>query len=66
VAAREPLEGLFGLFDDSLPDSWGRLLMDRVFRDAGVASAGITPLDRLAFLGIFRAQQETRCQTCFR
>jgi serine/threonine-protein kinase HipA len=51
TAPREPLEGLFGLFDDSLPDSWGRLLMDRVFRNAGINSGAITPLDRLAFLG---------------
>ena len=24
-----PFEGLHGLFDDSLPDGWGRLLLDR-------------------------------------
>ncbi len=51
TTAREPLEGLFGLFDDSLPDSWGRLLMDRVFREAGIRPDAVTPLDRLAFLG---------------
>ncbi|MEA2017544.1 MAG: HipA N-terminal domain-containing protein [Campylobacterota bacterium] len=25
-------EGLFGVFGDSLPDGWGRLLLDRYFR----------------------------------
>lgn len=24
-------EGLFGVFNDSLPDGWGRLLVDRLF-----------------------------------
>lgn len=26
----EPFEGLFGVFSDSLPDGWGRLLVDRM------------------------------------
>ena len=42
---------LFGLFDDSLPDGWGLLLMDRYFRRQGVALEAISPLDRLAYLG---------------
>ena len=42
---------LFGLFDDSLPDGWGLLLMDRHFRKQGVAPATVSPLDRLAYLG---------------
>ena len=25
----DPFEGLFGVFSDSLPDGWGRLLVDR-------------------------------------
>ena len=40
-----------GLFDDSLPDGWGLLLMDRHFRSLGRDPAEIGPLDRLAFLG---------------
>ena len=27
---REPFEGGFGIFADSLPDGWGRLLLDRI------------------------------------
>jgi len=40
-----------GLFDDSLPDAWGMLLMDRYFRRAGVGVQAVSPLDRLAWLG---------------
>jgi serine/threonine-protein kinase HipA len=40
-----------GLFDDSLPDGWGLLLMDRYFRKAGWNLAEISPLDRLSWLG---------------
>ena len=40
-----------GLIDDSLPDGWGRLLMDRMFRKRGVDPAVVSPLDRLAYLG---------------
>ena len=40
-----------GLFDDSLPDGWGRLLMDRHFRRQGIDPATVSPLDRLAWLG---------------
>jgi len=42
---------LFGLFDDSLPDGWGLLLMDRHFRRQRVAFDTLSPLDRLAYLG---------------
>lgn len=40
-----------GLFDDSLPDGWGRLLMDRHFRALGRAPGEVDPLERLAWLG---------------
>ena len=40
-----------GLFDDSLPDGWGLLLMDRHFRRQGLDPAALSPLDRLAYLG---------------
>lgn len=40
-----------GVFDDSLPDGWGLLLMDRHFRSLGRNLAEISPLDRLAWLG---------------
>lgn len=46
-----PFEGLPGLFGDSLPDAWGRLLTDRAVRRAGGDPAALTPLDRLAAVG---------------
>lgn len=42
---------VWGLFEDSLPDAWGRLLMNRHFAQQGSALAEISPLDRLAALG---------------
>ena len=48
---REPFEGLAGVFNDSLPDGWGRLLFDRMLRNEGVLPSEITPLDRLAHVG---------------
>lgn len=40
-----------GLFDDSLPDGWGMILMDRAFRRRGLDPATASPLDRLCYLG---------------
>ena len=44
-------DGLFGVFNDSLPDGWGRLLLDRTLIERGISLSKITPLDRLAFVG---------------
>ncbi len=44
-------EGLFGVFSDSLPDGWGRLLLDRHFLKQGIKYSDITPLDRLSYIG---------------
>jgi len=46
-------EGLFGLFGDSLPDGWGRLLLDRYFMNRGINYSEITPLDRLSYIGAY-------------
>ncbi len=45
------LEGLPGVFNDSLPDGWGRLLFDRFARSQGLFPSEVTPLDRLAYIG---------------
>ncbi len=42
---------VFGVFDDSLPDSWGHLLMDREFKRQGRSVSALSPLDRLAYIG---------------
>ncbi|MEN8225941.1 MAG: type II toxin-antitoxin system HipA family toxin [Bacteroidota bacterium] len=44
-------EGLFGVFNDSLPDGWGRLLLDRYLLTGGISPGRIGPLDRLAYIG---------------
>jgi serine/threonine-protein kinase HipA len=51
-AARLAFDGLPGVFNDSLPDGWGLLLMDRVLKKhKNLDRAQITPLDRLAYMG---------------
>ena len=44
-------DGLFGVFNDSLPDGWGRLLIDRKLRQRGLSFTQITPLMRLSIIG---------------
>ncbi|NKM20205.1 type II toxin-antitoxin system HipA family toxin [Rhizobium laguerreae] len=51
AAPRDPLDGLHGLFNDSLPDGWGRLLLDRRLQKAGIDYHLLTPLDRLSAVG---------------
>jgi serine/threonine-protein kinase HipA len=45
------LEGLHGVFYDSLPDGWGRLLTDRHFVKNKIAFEDIGALDRLSLVG---------------
>jgi serine/threonine-protein kinase HipA len=44
-------DGLFGVFNDSLPDGWGRLLLDRTVEKHGIHGGQLNPLDRLAYVG---------------
>lgn len=44
-------DGLMGVFDDSLPDGWGRLLIDRRAARAGIPREAFGPLDRLLLVG---------------
>ena len=43
--------GLFGLFNDSLPDGWGLLLLDRALQKQGIRLDDTLPLLRLAGVG---------------
>jgi len=43
--------GLFGVFYDSLPDGWGRLLLDRKLTSLGIPPNRLTALDRLCYVG---------------
>ena len=42
---RDVFEGLHGMFADSLPDGWGRLLVDRRARQLGFEPSQLTPRD---------------------
>lgn len=47
----EPFGGLFGVFADSLPDGWGRLLVDRLFLREHIDPSEVDSLNRLAIVG---------------
>lgn len=49
IAKRDPFDGGFGAFDDSLPDGWGRLILDRYLKSQGIGN--LTLLQRLALVG---------------
>jgi len=51
-APTQPFEGLFGVFSDSLPDGWGRLLLDRTLTAKGILLQDISPLQRLSYVGL--------------
>lgn len=46
-----PSPRLPGLFEDSVPDAWGRRVMLEWFRREGVAEHAVTPLAMLAYVG---------------
>lgn len=51
-AAKDKIfDGLFGLFNDSLPDGWGRLLLDRKLIKNAQNPGNLSPLDRLCYVG---------------
>jgi len=69
TAPSKPFEGLFGVFSDSLPDGWGRFLLDRKLTSKGILLQDVTPLQRLSYVGlngmgalIYRPQIETTAQ----
>ena len=47
----DPFEGLYGVFFDSLPDGWGRLLVDRLLLVNNLSPRAMGNLDRLAVVG---------------
>jgi serine/threonine-protein kinase HipA len=44
-------DGLYGVFNDSLADGWGCLLLDRALQKQGLSLSAITPLQRLSMVG---------------
>lgn len=51
IAPKAPFWGGFGVFDDSLPDGWGSLLLDRYLRNKGIDPEKLSILQRLALVG---------------
>ena len=46
----DPFDGLFGVFSDSLPDGWGRLLLDRLLVKERINPLEVDSLNRLAIV----------------
>lgn len=44
-------DGVYGVFADSLPDGWGRLLVDRMLKNNGINPFEVDSLNRLAIVG---------------
>lgn len=51
IANSPYFRGLFGVFADSLPDSYGELLLDRYLRKKGIDANSLSTLDRLSYIG---------------
>lgn len=51
IAKPEPFRGNFGIFEDSLPDGYGRYLLNRLLKKQGVNDSELTPLQRLSIVG---------------
>lgn len=51
IAKRDPFSGGFGVFDDSLPDGWGNLILNRYLTEQGINPYKLTLLNRLALIG---------------
>jgi len=51
IAKRNPFNGNFGVFDDSLPDGWGSLILDRYLKCNNINLEKLTILQRLALVG---------------
>lgn len=51
IAKPEPFWGNFGIFEDSLPDGYGRYLLNRLLKKQGIDDSSLTPLQRLSIVG---------------
>ena len=51
VPEKTTFDGLFGVFADSLPDSWGQLLVDRMLQRRGYAPEDVSSFQRLCIVG---------------
>ncbi|MBC5623258.1 MULTISPECIES: type II toxin-antitoxin system HipA family toxin [Butyricimonas] len=51
IASPEPFYGNFGIFEDRLPDGYGRYLLNRILRKEKIDDSTLTPLQRLSIVG---------------
>ncbi len=51
IAKPEPFYGNFGIFEDSLPDGYGRYLLNRILKKQGVNDLDLSPMQRLSIVG---------------
>ncbi len=51
IAHRKPFYGNFGIFEDSLPDGYGRYLLNRMLKSIGINEFELSPLQRLSIVG---------------
>ena len=51
VAKPQPFYGNFGIFEDSLPDGYGRYLLHKALMRMGVNDTSLSSLDRLSIVG---------------
>ena len=51
IAKPEPFWGNFGIFEDSLPDGYGRYLLNRLLRKQNIDDSNLTPIQRLSIVG---------------
>jgi len=64
IAKRDPFRGNFGVFDDSLPDGWGNLLLDRFLQEKGINPYKLTVLERLSLIGSIGRGALEYCPDC--
>lgn len=51
IAPLTPFDGNFGIFEDSLPDNYGRHLINKLLRPKGLSFKALTPIERLSIIG---------------
>lgn len=51
LAKPQPFYGNFGVFEDSLPDGYGRYLLHKALARAGIQDSDLSSLDRLSLVG---------------
>ena len=51
IAQPNPFNGNFGIFEDSLPDGYGRYLLHKTLLKIGINDFELSALDRLSLVG---------------